>query len=139
MILKLTTVHHEHAAHGPGRVIQRELFFQTATFESIEETPHPDMPGGTHLRSTSGGCWDLEESDAEKLASVIVYVNEVPLPIGTSKGMITVEQVNEVMRKDCEAERALIGVPKETTLDEVEEVLSMAWTDASNLPASDAK
>ena len=36
MILKLTTVHHEHAAHGPGRVIQRELFFQTATFESID-------------------------------------------------------------------------------------------------------
>lgn len=140
-MLKLTTLHR---LPGAGRLVRNELFFDTGTFESVEDLEGLELPGNTHLRSTSGATWDLEEEGAERLARVIVYVNEVPLPIGTSKGVVTVEQVEEFMRKDQEASeearrRELAGTPKKTTLVEVDEMLAMAWTDASNLPASETK
>lgn len=140
MILKLTTVHR---VPGAGRLVRNPLFFQTGTFESVEDMEGLDLPGNTHLRSTSGATWDLEETNAEHLARIVTYLNEEPLPIGTSKAAVTVEQVEELMRKDQEASeearRRELGAAKETTLVEVDEALAMAWTDASNLPASDLK
>lgn len=129
MILKLTVMYRSRSEAEPER---RDLCFQTSTFESVEDTSGYGR-GNTHLRSTSGGCWDIEEGPAERVAAVIAYVNETALPMGSSKSAITFERVEELMREDREAEAALVGAPKGTTLEEVEEVLTLAWTDATNL------
>lgn len=129
MILKLTVMC---PSAVQNEVDRRELCFQAGTFESVEDTSGYG-PGNTHLRSTSGGCWDIEEGPAEHVAAVIAYVNETALPMGSSKSAITFERVEELMREDREAEAALVGAPKGTTLEEVEEVLTLAWSDATNL------
>ena len=75
ILLKLTTVHRDHG-HVPPHLVRRDLFFQTENFESIENTPHEEMPGNTHLRSTSGGAWDLEKSSDEEQKGVIQERNQ---------------------------------------------------------------
>jgi hypothetical protein len=119
-------------------VVRRPLLLHIEAFESVEDIVDLDMePAKTFLRTRSGGCWDIEEGNAERIARAIAYLNVEALPMGTSKSPITVEEVDRLIKKDAEARQALVGVPRETTLQEVEEAVSMAWSDAVNLEGSE--